>query len=190
MALTDKLTAIADAIRGKTGGTDALSLDAMVTEIEGIETGGGTDLSVGLLSNAIEEYESAEVTTLRNYAFYYQTSLERVVLPNLTSANYTAVFRNCSALKVADLGVCYQMSTTAFTSCTNLTTVVLRKTSGVCTLLNASAFNSTPFASGGTGGTVYVPSALISEYQAATNWATLYAAGTCNFVAIEGSEYE
>ena len=41
MALTDKLAAIADAIRGKTGGTDALTLDQMATEIATIETGGG-----------------------------------------------------------------------------------------------------------------------------------------------------
>lgn len=40
MALTDKLTAIADAIRGKTGGTEGMSLDAMVSAIEGIEVGG------------------------------------------------------------------------------------------------------------------------------------------------------
>ena len=41
MALTDKLTAIADAIRGKTGKTDGLTLDAMPEAIEGIQTGGG-----------------------------------------------------------------------------------------------------------------------------------------------------
>lgn len=40
MALTDKLTAIAEAIRGKTGGTDKLTLDQMPAEIAGIETGG------------------------------------------------------------------------------------------------------------------------------------------------------
>lgn len=40
MALTDKLTAIGDAIRNKTGGTEKLTLDAMPTEIEGIQTGG------------------------------------------------------------------------------------------------------------------------------------------------------
>lgn len=34
MALTDKLTAIANAIRAKTGKTDAMTLDAMATEIE------------------------------------------------------------------------------------------------------------------------------------------------------------
>lgn len=42
MALTDKLTAIADAIRGKTGGADALTLDAMAAAIEALETGGGS----------------------------------------------------------------------------------------------------------------------------------------------------
>lgn len=41
MALTDKLTAIADAIRGKTGKTDALTLEQMPGEIEGIQSGGG-----------------------------------------------------------------------------------------------------------------------------------------------------
>ena len=40
MALTDKLTAIADAIRDKTGKTEEMTLDQMVTEIEGITTGG------------------------------------------------------------------------------------------------------------------------------------------------------
>lgn len=37
MALIDKLKAIGDAIRAKTGGTETLTLDQMVTEIEAIE---------------------------------------------------------------------------------------------------------------------------------------------------------
>lgn len=41
MALTDKLTAVADAIRAKTGGTEAMTLDQMPTKIAAIETGGG-----------------------------------------------------------------------------------------------------------------------------------------------------
>jgi hypothetical protein len=41
MALTDKLSAIADAIRGKTGGTEELTLDQVVDAIAGIESGGG-----------------------------------------------------------------------------------------------------------------------------------------------------
>ena len=41
MALTDKLTAIADAIRAKTGETAPLGLVDMPTAIASIETGGG-----------------------------------------------------------------------------------------------------------------------------------------------------
>ena len=42
MALTDKLTAIADAIRAKGSTTDMLTLDGMVEAINAIETGGGS----------------------------------------------------------------------------------------------------------------------------------------------------
>lgn len=47
MALTDKLTNIADAIRGKTGSTDTLTLDAMAAAIAGIETGSGGGVMSG-----------------------------------------------------------------------------------------------------------------------------------------------
>ena len=40
MALTEKLRAIGDAIRGKTGKTAEMTLDQMVAEIAGIEAGG------------------------------------------------------------------------------------------------------------------------------------------------------
>jgi hypothetical protein len=42
MALTDKLSAIGDAIRAKTGKSEKLTLDQMPTEIASIEGGGGT----------------------------------------------------------------------------------------------------------------------------------------------------
>lgn len=50
MALTDKLTAIANAIREKTGKTDKLTLDDMVTEILNISgsSGGGTVATVAV----------------------------------------------------------------------------------------------------------------------------------------------
>ncbi len=54
MALTDKLTAIADAIRAKTGSAEKLTLDQMPTEIAAIQAGDGgaelvyeTEFSVG-----------------------------------------------------------------------------------------------------------------------------------------------
>ena len=57
MALTDKLTAIADAIRGKTGGTDALTLDAMAAAISALETGGsGGSMESGELTTTSANY--------------------------------------------------------------------------------------------------------------------------------------
>jgi len=44
MALTDKLTDIADAIRAKTGESDLLTLDEMPDAIAGISGGGGEEL--------------------------------------------------------------------------------------------------------------------------------------------------
>lgn len=42
MSIHSKMTAIADAIREKTGGTNPLTLDAMAEAIAGIEAGGGS----------------------------------------------------------------------------------------------------------------------------------------------------
>lgn len=57
MALTDKLTAIGDAIRAKTGGTELLTLDEMPTEIASI-SGGGSEPAV---------IESLEITSNGTY---------------------------------------------------------------------------------------------------------------------------
>ena len=50
MALTDKLSAIGNAIREKTGGTDLLTLDQMPAEIANIQ-GGGTVEELTITSN-------------------------------------------------------------------------------------------------------------------------------------------
>jgi hypothetical protein len=230
MALTDKLTAIANAIRGKTGKTDALTLDQMPGEIAGIQTGGG-DLD-GLLDGSVTEITSnvgklrqnglRDATTVKSLSLPLATilgsnccygckGLESVSIPSalrlegncfqnctalteisVPSATYfsNSNFTGCTKLKKADFGVSVpSVMAATFNGCTVFDCLVLRNTKLV-TLANVNAFGSTPFASGGTGGTVYVSSSLIESYKAATNWATLYTAGTCNFVAIEGSEYE
>lgn len=313
MALTDKLTAIADAIRGKTGGTDKLTLDQMPAEIAGIEAGGGGEVSseqltamrimsrleTGVLNienlgiDQLEKYfaygndhitalywsKAVQTLDIRASAFAECTALETVDFPNAVYWHYNSVFsgctslknvnipnysgrlnsdtfknctslenidmqgvtefnqsvfRGCSSLKSADFPLltgstgnyaflgCASLASvnlplvtsvaqsafenctalteldlpsvtavlaSSFKGCTNLTAIVLRSET-LCSLSSINAFANTPFASGGTGGTVYVPEALIESYQTATNWSTLYAAGTCNFVAIEGSEYE
>lgn len=61
MALTDKLTAIADAIRAKGGTTDLLTLDGMVEAINAIKTGGGaTDITDSVVSVAFSSTAANE----------------------------------------------------------------------------------------------------------------------------------
>ena len=50
----ERLTSIANAIRGKTGKEDSLTLEQMVTEIEGIEAGGGKPVFESFLTDRIE----------------------------------------------------------------------------------------------------------------------------------------
>lgn len=64
MALIDKLTAIADAIRGKTGKEDSLTLEQMVTEIEGIEAGGiPENARLYYVGNAVSEFNKGLLDT-------------------------------------------------------------------------------------------------------------------------------
>lgn len=61
MALTDKLTAIADAIRAKEGTTDQMNLEAMATEITNIPSGSG--------GNGIKYYESQPTDTFQTLTY-------------------------------------------------------------------------------------------------------------------------
>lgn len=138
--------------------------------------------------SALKEVYLPKCESAAAYAFT-NTGLEYLSLPGLTGWVNSSITNN-QKLKVVDLVAPDSISTNGFNGSSVLDTLILRKNDSIVPLGNTGAFNKTPFASGGTGGTVYVPSALIAEYQQATNWSTLYAAGTCNFVAIEGSEYE
>lgn len=98
-------------------------------------------------------------------------------------------FGNAKSLTLVDIGGATTMQSGAFTGSSNLTTIVIRDNS-VPTLAATGAFNNTPFASGGTGGTLYVPQALISEYQAATNWSVILSYANNQILPIEGSAYD
>lgn len=91
MALTNKLTAIADAIRGKTGKTEEMTLDQMATEIAGIVTGGGgTDGEL-----PIGNYKFA-------YGQFTPTKTGWFTVPNVCPASANIVF---AAIWIADQSV-------------------------------------------------------------------------------------
>lgn len=103
MALTDKLTAIADAIREKTGKTDGLTLDAMPGEIEGIQTGGGGDTSQedGIVTRTITSYRNDRITSVGTSAFVDCGSLADVYLPEVKDVNSNA-FQRTGLTEITD----------------------------------------------------------------------------------------
>ena len=142
------------------------------------------------------------ITTLAQTSFNgtsgHPMNLVSVSFPNLAiTSNLSTVFGTttaanaCQLLEFCDIGKATGIAASAFANCYALQTLVLRKSDAICTLANVSAFTNTPMSGyNNLTGTVYVPQALISTYQTATNWSTLYNAGTVTFAAIEGSEYE
>ena len=167
--------------------------------------------------SALTDINFPIVTSIGDYGFEYCSSLTSANFPSvesigensfaycssLTSANFPSAtsigrsaFTNCRKLTTADFSQTVSIESGAFSTCTSLTVLILRSNS-VCTLKNTSAFNYSPFAepqfhtgAGDKTGTVYVPAALVESYKTAANWSTLFNAGNCTFVAIEGSEYE
>ena len=110
------------------------------------------------------------LTSTGEYAFY-GCALTSVFFPALTGISANA-FRNCSTLRSADFPTLTSVGGNAFYSCTTLTSLILRNTN-IASLSSSQALNNTPINSG--TGYIYVPSALIDQYKAATNWSTYYA---------------
>lgn len=129
------------------------------------------------------------------------TNLKMACFPKLGTTNktryfYSQTFKNCTSLEVADLSMLGRAETSHglpgqdFMNCQSLKAVILRNDSNICYLGNVNVFQGSAFDSTGTGGTLYVPSALISTYQAATNWSTILSYANNSIKAIEGSIYE
>ncbi len=202
MALINKLNAIGDAIREKTGKTDLLTLEQMPIEIAAIETGGGADTSMedSLIEGTLTEYSNDRVTIFKTQAFNGMSSLVSISFPNvikiesgsfawgnltnihfpkLQEMNSLFLFNQCSNLTYADFPALKKINGGSDFANTGLATLILRNPTMCILSSGTSTFNNTPIANG--TGYIYVPAALIEEYKAATNWVT-YAA---QFRAIE-----
>lgn len=138
-------------------------------------------------------------TSNGGYIFYGCTSLENVHVPLLGTVNEDMfggctslqefegesvvafgyrVFLGCTNLKLVDIGreIAKGKTTTPQTifggfNNTPLKALVLRNPNGMHPLGTSGAFSGTPIANG--TGYIYVPRALVSTYQAGTNWSTL-----------------
>lgn len=130
-------------------------------------------------------------------AFAYCTGLTTFVAQKIYDWAASAV-QGCSSLTTIDAEIFRLLINYGFQLCANLSTIILRRSDAVTTLQGIQCFNGTPFASGGTGGTIYIPKALYDhlgdgsalDYKAATNWSTIDGYGTITWAQIEGSQYE
>ena len=102
-------------------------------------------------------------------------------------ALYTANFQNCTSLLAVDCGPRLNiMRPSIFQNDSKFNIFVIRKNS-VVSLDSINAFAGTPFASGGTGGILYVPAAVVSSYETKTNWSTILAYENNQIKSIEST---
>lgn len=133
---------------------------------------------------------SGSVTQVIENAFNGCRGLTSISFPNMTGQFQQGAARDCGNLTIADLGGCTQINNGSFQNDNILQTVILRRTS-VCTLQNVGAFTNTAIRGyNGGSGEIYVPENLITSYQNASNWSSIYAEGHVTFKKIEGSIYE
>lgn len=170
----------------ETGRTATLACKGKMMESNVVVECGNEDESptvAGILDGSASTIRNDTVTRLRGYAFNYATHLTEVYFPKLTLVGWRT-FNFCSGLTYFDGVSLTIIDGYGFEGCTNLKYLFIRQ-SQVCVLASLASLGSTPFASGGSGGTVYVPRELIESYKTTGNWSVLYSAGTCTFKAIE-----
>lgn len=138
-----------------------------------------------LVSVSLQNLATGNLT----YLFHQCSGLTSVVLPSFNGRLNSNNFRKCTSLIAIDTLSPTISNAYEFVDCSNLVTIILRGSS-VATLEGLTSFNGTPFASNGTGGTLYVPQSLVASYQAETNWSTLLGYPNNQILPIEGSIYE
>lgn len=168
--LNAALTATANAIRGKTGGTAQIPWNestGFASAVGEIETGGGGGDISGWIDGTIEEVVDSTASKIKEYALAYKSIVK------------------------ADLCVT-RIERYAFEGSYDLKVLILRY-NGVVKLVHANAFiNCGLYDSYGEaehGGKIYVPQSYISQYTSATNWSGVFN-GSIELLPIEGSEYE
>lgn len=153
-------------------------------------------------SSVFENCTSLETITSKNFpnvtswygnkSFKGCTNLRLFCLPKLGTDHvrylHPGHFESCTNLEIVDMAQLNRILGNTFLN-SGVQKIIIRVNT-VATLDALNAFNGTPFASGGTGGTLYVPSALISSYESATNWSTILSYENNQILPIEGSQYE
>lgn len=143
-----------------------------------------------VLSYEVPEVVQSDVTTLRSYALHGNYSVRIINLPNVTSVKSNSIqscsnvreiylpslqgatfnLGSASGLKRADLGFVSEIPYLAIQGVGSLETLVLRKSDGLCGWKKGSLGGGSIMGYDLNKIYIYVPSALINEYEVATGW--------------------
>lgn len=115
-------------------------------------------------SSGIEHLSLPSCVSLSGNVFDSTKSLISLTLPLVTRLNYYNIFYG-SSIKKIDTSSLETIGN--FAGASNLETLILRS-STICTLMSANAFDSTKIAAG--TGYIYVPDNLVDSYKTVTNW--------------------
>lgn len=139
-------------------------------KLESIDLSNVTTIGMGAFQSA-SGFTSVNVQSVSSLGIsaFHSCNIESITMPKLKSVNTTS-FYNCLKLTSADFEIATNIYSQAFQKCNVLEVVILRNSETVCSLSNVNAFAETPIATG--TGYIYVPSALVDSYKAATNWST------------------
>lgn len=177
----DWIIGVADQARRLSETTDKLDDAGILAAFKAVPDPSGEtvdELAKSIVERTITTLNNEDFTSIGSSGMRHCAKLTDVVLPNVTTLGQYA-FYQCTALKRVELPLVTSIGNYGFGNCSVLEALILANTAKVCTLSNVNAFTGTLIA-GGTG-YIYVPSALLASYQAATNWSTYSA----QFRAIE-----
>ena len=189
--LINFLTDVAAAIKAKKGDSTLIPAADFDTEIANLPSGDDSVL-ISLIERTAMSFEIPEGTTsIGVYAFAYCLSLASITIPDGVTLIGEGAFGNCTSLtsitipdSVTSIGSAAfygctgltsvtigngvtSIGNSAFEDCTNLTEIDFSTHNAVPTLADTSAFDYTSASL-----VIKVPSALVDEWKAATNWST------------------
>lgn len=144
------------------------------------------------LTKIVIDYgETRQTTQCGEYAISSNNALEQLIIRGDMMSLEANACRSNTALKLVDIESAWNTNGfcggNAFSGSSNLKKLILRQT-GTPIAIRSTSLSGTGFA-GANGAIAYVPSALISSYQSASNWSTLYNSGYVTFSALENSVY-
>lgn len=149
---------------------DAGKTLSKATAIVNVPTSGGGDSALpSIIARSISgAYTNSDITEVGVYAFFNCGALTSIVFPNVTAIAAYA-FQNCKQLALVDFSRIQSTAASSFNADSKLRTIILRN-SEVASSTALPGFQKWLNATNNTH--VYVPSALVSSYKAASGWST------------------